>query len=102
MIDGKWIFHQLELENKHVMKIYDQWLDHVAAGLISLVHVFNPELILIGGGVSSQDKLLIEPIHKKVKTSVMPRYANNLEIEPASLANDAGMVGAVYYYLYEY
>ena len=56
------------------------------------------QLILIGGGVSAQQKLLIEPIAEKVKASVMPAFAEGLEIRAAQLHNDAGMVGAVYYF----
>ena len=54
--------------------------------------------VAIGGGVSAQQKLLIEPIAEKVKASVMPAFAEGLEIRAAQLHNDAGMVGAVYYF----
>ena len=63
-----------------------------------MVHIFNPQLILIGGGVSAQQKLLIDPIAVKVKAAVMPAFAEGLEIRAAQLHNDAGMVGAVYYF----
>ena len=63
-----------------------------------MVHIFNPQLILIGGGVSAQQKLLIAPIAAKVKAAVMPAFAEGLEIRAAQLHNDAGMVGAVYYF----
>ena len=65
---------------------------------MNMVHNFNPQLILIGGGVSAQQKLLIEPIAAKVKASVMPAFAEGLEVRAAQLHNDAGMVGAVYYF----
>ena len=70
----------------------------IAQGLAGMVHIFNPQLILIGGGVSAQQKLLIEPIAAKVKASVMPAFAEGLEVRAAQLHNDAGMVGAVYYF----
>ena len=72
--------------------------DEIAQGLAGMVHIFNPQLILIGGGVSAQQKLLIEPIAAKVRASVMPAFAEGLEIRAAQLHNDAGMVGAVYYF----
>ena len=40
----------------------------------------------------------IDPIAKKVRASVMPAFAEGLEIRAAQLHNDAGMVGAVYYF----
>ena len=45
-----------------------------------------------------QQKLLIDPIAAKVKAAVMPAFAEGLEIRAAQLHNDAGMVGAVYYF----
>ena len=81
-----------------VLALLDAWTDEIAQGLAGMVHIFNPQLILIGGGVSAQQKLLIEPIAAKVKASVMPAFAEGLEVRAAQLHNDAGMVGAVYYF----
>ena len=55
-------------------------------------------LILIGGGVSAQQELLIDPLAEKVRASVMPAFAEGLELKSAALQNDAGLVGAVYYF----
>ena len=63
-----------------------------------LVHIFNPQLILIGGGVSAQQELLIDPLAEKVRASVTPAFAEGLELKSAALQNDAGLVGAVYYF----
>ena len=63
-----------------------------------LVHIFNPQLILIGGGVSAQQELLIDPLAEKVRASVMPAFAEGLELKSAALQNDAGLAGAVYYF----
>ena len=63
------------------------------------MHLFNPQLILIGGGVSSQEELLIRPLARQVKARVMPAFAQGLEVRPAALANDAGLVGAVCYFI---
>ena len=81
-----------------MLALLDAWTDEIAQGLAGMVHIFNPQLILIGGGVSAQQKLLIDPIAAKVKASVMPAFAEGLEIRAAQLHNDAGMVGAIYYF----
>ena len=54
--------------------------------------------ILTGGGVSAQQELLIDPLAEKVRASVMPAFAEGLELKSAALQNDAGLVGAVYYF----
>ena len=86
-----------EEEKQNESKL-DGWLDDVAAGVTGLVHIFNPELVLIGGGVSAQQKLLIDPLAAQVRKSVMPAFAEGLELKSAALQNDAGLVGAVYYF----
>ena len=80
-------------------KALDSWLDDVAAGLTGLVHIFNPELVLVGGGVSAQEELLIEPLRQKVRAGVMPRFGERLRVERATLGNDAGMIGALRWWL---
>ena len=96
--DGRAIFAAAEAGNETVLALLDHWTDEIAQGLAGMVHIFNPQLILIGGGVSAQQKLLIEPIAAKVKASVMPAFAEGREVRAAQLHNDAGMVGAVYYF----
>ncbi len=96
--DGRAIFAAAEAGDETVLALLDAWTDEIAQGLAGMVHIFNPQLILIGGGVSAQQKLLIDPIAAKVKASVMPAFAEGLEVRAAQLHNDAGMVGAVYYF----
>ena len=100
--DGRAIFAAAEAGNQTVLALLDAWTDEIAQGLAGMVHIFNPQLILIGGGVSAQQKLLIDPIAAKVKAAVMPAFAQGLEIRAAQLHNDAGMVGAVYYFRQTY
>ena len=107
-MDGRILFRHDSAASKglgHEKELFQQqtgettrWTDEIAQGLAGMVHIFNPQLILIGGGVSAQQKLLIDPIAAKVKASVMPAFAEGLEIRAAQLHNDAGMVGAIYYF----
>ena len=100
--DGRTIFAAAQAGDETVLALLDNWTDEIAQGLAGMVHIFNPQLILIGGGVSAQQKLLVEPIAAKVRASVMPAFAEGLEIRAAQLHNDAGMVGAVYYFRQTY
>lgn len=95
-VNGMSIFSQLEA-NKELQYIVSGWIQNISNGLISLVHIFNPDIILIGGGVSTQEKLFIEPIRRVVLSKVMDKFKEGLKIEAAILGNDAGIIGAVYY-----
>mgnify|MGYP000970900723 FL=1 len=94
-INGRKIFDALN-ENSLLSQAVDKWVNDISLGIISLVHIFNPEQVIIGGGVSTR-KEFIESLSKKVHEKVMPRFAEGLEIVPAKLGNDAGLIGAIYY-----
>lgn len=99
--DGRTIFTAVQQGDSRAQQILNNWIDEIAQGLAGLVHIFNPQLILIGGGVSAQQNLLIAPLSQKIKASVMPAFAQDLEIRAAALHNDAGLVGAVYNFMEE-
>jgi glucokinase len=98
-INGKTVFQHSE-EQPELKAIIKKWVDYVASGIVTLVHIFNPEKIIIGGGICREQDKFIVPLRLKVLTDIMPAFAEGLEIIPAKLGNDAGMVGAVFYNIY--
>ena len=96
--DGRTIFEAAAAGDARTQAVLNHWINEIAQGLAGLVHIFNPQLLLIGGGVSAQQALLIDPLAEKVRASVMPAFAEGLEVKAATLHNDAGLVGAVYYF----
>ncbi len=82
-----------------MLSVLDAWIDDIVHGITGLVHIFNPDMVLIGGGVSVQEQLLMQPLRERVKAGVMPRFAEHLSIERATLGNDAGMIGAARWYM---
>lgn len=95
--NGRAIFAAAEAGDREVLALLDTWIEEIAQGLAGLVHIFNPQCILVGGGVSAQTDLLIRPLAERVKASVMPAFRQGLDLRAAELRNDAGLVGAVYY-----
>jgi len=70
-----------------------RWIGH---HLADLTHAFNPELIVLGGGVARLGEMLFEPIVSSLQDHVMhPAYVQGLRIEPAQLGDDAGLIGAM-------
>ena len=98
-LDGRVIFSRVAAGDETMLAVLDRWIDDIAAGLTGLVHIFNPQAVLIGGGVSAQEELLIEPLRKKVLATAMPRFAEGLRVERARLANDAGLIGAAKFFM---
>ncbi len=69
-----------------------RWLGYA---VISLVHLFNPQVITIGGGVSKAGDLLFQPLREVVFAGLLPVFKEDLRIVPAGLRGDAGLAGAV-------
>lgn len=96
-INGKYIFDELEKGNKELEYVVINWIEDIGKGLVSLAHIFNPEIIIIGGAVSKKEKLFIKPVRNYVLSHVMQKFGENLKVEAAELENSAGLVGAVHY-----
>lgn len=96
-VNGRWIFEQIGRGNETLARMADEWMSDIAAGIVNLVYIFNPETVILGGGVSSQKELFIDRIREKTAAMLPELFTRDLEIVAASLANRAGMAGAVYY-----
>lgn len=79
-------------DNPHIKAEIDNWVDEIVLGLTSIVHIFDPPAIILGGGVM-KEKYLTDEIERKLKDSVMPGY-KDVRVLPASLGNKAGLMGA--------
>ncbi len=72
--------------SKTAQKVYDSYIDYLAMGLENLINIFDPELILIAGGISKENERLLNPLKERL------RPFDRIEI--AILKNDAGIIGA--------
>jgi predicted NBD/HSP70 family sugar kinase len=63
--------------------------------LAALVNFYNPEMIVIGGGVSNLGDLLLSSVRQAVFSRSLPLATRNLQIVLSNMGPGAGMVGAV-------
>ena len=66
----------------------------LGAGIGTLVNVFDPELVVLGGGFSSALDLLLEPAREVVAQEALPPGRTSARIVPAELGSEAGLIGA--------
>ena len=95
-INGRTIFDAAG-KHSYLDIVLERWIGCVADGLVGIIHIFDPQIVLIGGGVSVQEERFIKPLRERVLKQVMPEYAKRVRLEAATLGNEAGMAGAVYY-----
>lgn len=68
--------------------------DYLGVGIVNLVNIFNPDLVIIGGGVAKIGDRLLSPARQLVSARVFPLLAQAVRILPARLGADAGVIGA--------
>lgn len=86
-------FRSLNGEEKEAMAVYDEYLEYMGIGLSNLIHAFDPDRILIGGGISEVPRL-VEDLRNTVPNYLFPSYAKGLDLVAAELGNRAGIMGA--------
>ena len=71
------------------VRVFNQWVDYIFVGLVSLTDIFNPECIVISGGMCNyiDTKSLEERIN-------IESVVTNVNVKIAQTENRAGMVGA--------
>jgi glucokinase len=78
--------------------IADQvWKDiglKIGVGLTNVIWLVNPGRIVLGGGVSQAGERLFRYIRETIRNRCEKTFWENLEIVPAALGNDAGIIGA--------
>lgn len=99
MLNGKKIFEMIENNDEKVIDIYNKWINNLALNIYNLVYIFNPEAILIGGGVSRQSRL-IDDIKMRLY-EIDKRTIEFVNIETCKFCNNSGKIGAVYNYLFK-
>jgi glucokinase len=77
---------------KAALKVF---IDYLACGIASVINIFQPEVLCIGGGISAQEEYLIKPLKKAVESETYGMGGGKrTEIRAARLLNDAGIIGA--------
>jgi glucokinase len=94
-ISAKQLQEKVERKEKKARIILENVIDDLAIGLANLVNILNPELIILGGGLSKFGNLLFPLLIKKVKKYSLSLNSRDLKIVPARLGERSGAIGAV-------
>jgi len=81
-------------KNRRALRIWSEVGRHLGAALVGIVNFFNPEAIVIGGGVSGAGKILFDRVKETILSRAMSVQAKQVKVVKAKLGNDAGLIGA--------
>lgn len=99
--NGKDVFDLYDNNDELAIKVVDKYYDYVAYGILSVIYAFNPEAIIIGGGVSARPTM-IDEIRSHVNKMAIPGYEDSCDLVCATFKNDGGMIGAYANYVSVY
>ncbi len=70
---------------------------YLGIGVLNLIHIFDPEVVVLGGGVTKLGPLLFEPVRAWVRQHAMTEVQRRTPVLPAALGEEVGLLGAVVY-----
>ena len=95
-ISGKWIFEQAQDGNEVCIEEIDRMCYILAKGISNICYVLNPEIVLLGGGISAQTDWLKPRIEMGMEKYLIPVIRKKTKLDFAKFKNQAGMIGAYY------
>lgn len=91
-MNGREIFNNFN--NPEIRKIIDEWIDEIVIGLKSLIYIFNPSLIVAGGGIMNE-AYITDEINNRLQKELMASF-RKVKVVKAQMGNDANKLGAAF------
>jgi len=93
-IEAKTVIDAAKNGDKLGKIIFNRVIDALARGIGGFIHIFNPEVVIIGGGVSKAGTFLLENLQEQVNRYVMTSFKGTAKIDLSDLVENAGIKGA--------
>ena len=94
-VTGRTAFDALRKGDEAAREVVDEYVKYLASGLASMINIFQPEVLSIGGGISNEGQYLLDLVTPLVREQ---QYGTGLvpatDIRIAQLRNNAGIIGA--------
>ncbi|MDQ8735173.1 ROK family protein [Paenibacillus sp. LHD-38] len=93
-LDSREVITRWKAGDPLAVELMEETIAALGSAVASLIHMFNPEVIVIGGGVAEAGEPLFEGIRREVNRRSMPSMLEGVRIEAAYRGNLCGMIGA--------
>jgi glucokinase len=94
-LNAAYLFELYGKGHKQAVKAIDDAIYYLGRGLASFINIFNPDMLIIGGGVAEAGEVFLNGIRETTFKYAMNRPSQNVRIERALLGNRAGYLGAL-------
>ena len=94
-LTGEGVYEQAIEGNEDFAAILTESGKAMGVGLTNLIHIVNPEKIVLGGGVSKAEKYILPAIRETIRASALTPSASQTKVEISKLGDDATLIGAI-------
>ena len=96
-INARTSFDAFKQGDEAAKRVIEKYTDYLANGISSLINIFQPDVFIIGGGVSGEKEFLINLLQPKVDAEDFAKNAKKrTRLCTAACGNDAGIIGAAF------
>jgi glucokinase len=81
--------------NKSAVKLIVRLAENLGIGIANLANLFDPEIFILGGGLSNMGELLFAPLLKSARKHCLPIQAGKIKIVAAKNKSNSGIIGAI-------
>ncbi|MEG0457525.1 MAG: ROK family glucokinase [Oscillospiraceae bacterium] len=94
-VGGKTAYDGMRACDETAIEIVDEYVNYLACGISNIINIFQPEILVIGGGICKEGDTLLKPLEKIVLKEIYLGKSSPIpKIKIATLGNDAGIIGA--------
>ncbi len=98
-VDGKTAFDGMRADDPAATELIKKYIDYLGCGLTNIVNTFQPEMLLIGGGICREGENLTKPLYEFINRESYCVDADKVtKLDVCKLGNDAGIIGAAFLY----
>lgn len=98
-VDGKTAFDGMRADDAAAKDVVKTYIDYLGCGLVNIINTFQPEVLLIGGGICKEGENLTNPLNEIIKRdSYCIDAERTTKLDICKLGNDAGIIGAAFLY----
>jgi glucokinase-like ROK family protein len=93
-VTAKMVADAAKAGDELALNVFNKAIEYVGVGIADLVNLFNPEMIVIGGGVAMSGDIFFDTIKKVISKHILQASAKELQILPFAFGKNAALMGA--------
>ena len=93
-MNAKIVFDAARDGDPTAKEVFDRYISYLSQAIASIINLLDPEVVVLGGGVSKAGNFLLDPIHENYRKYILYNDVPVPEVRIASLGSEAGIIGA--------